>query len=238
VLLLFASSLALLLYTYVGFPLALWAASTLLAPRRPAVEPAASAGGAAAAVPGAEAQAAPLPSVSVLVAAYNEERHVVARLQNLAALHYPTQQLEILLGSDGSSDRTVQLARSLGLQNLQVLDAPRRQGKIAVLNRLASHARGQILAFTDANTLWAPDALGHLVRHFADPSVGGVSGRLRLTPAGADTRLEGSYWDLESTFKEWESRLGTTIGANGAIYAIRAALYRLRCTGRCRRTGR
>ena len=205
--LLFGISLALLLYTYVGFPLGLAALARLLPARTHPVDPQFR------------------PTVTLLVAAFDEERHIVQRMQNLAALSYPTSRLRILLGSDGSTDRTAELARDRGPSHLEVVELPERRGKAAVLNRLAALATSEILAFTDANTLWSPDALELLVQHFADPQAGGVSGRLRLR-ANGDGRIEASYWDLESRLKAWESRLATTIGANGAIYAIRRDLWR------------
>jgi cellulose synthase/poly-beta-1,6-N-acetylglucosamine synthase-like glycosyltransferase len=206
--LLFGISLGLLLYTYVGFPLGLALLARLLPARRHPADPALR------------------PTVSILLAAHNEERCIAERLQNLAALRYPRERLRVLVGSDGSTDRTAELARASGLAGLEVIELPERRGKAAVLNRLAARTDSEVLAFTDANTLWAPDALERLVQHFADPAAGGVSGRLHLRSASGDTRLEAGYWDLESRLKAWESRLATTIGANGAIYAIRARLFR------------
>jgi cellulose synthase/poly-beta-1,6-N-acetylglucosamine synthase-like glycosyltransferase len=203
-----AVSAALLAYTYAGYPACLWLASRILGQRPYLRDPALR------------------PSVTVLVAALDEELHIAGRLRNLAASSYPAGRLRVLVGSDGSTDATVRRARALGLANVEVVDFPERRGKIGVLNRLAAMADSELLAFTDANTEWAPDALEQLAAPFADPEVGGVSGRLSLRAVSGDTEVERGYWDFESWLKQHESCLWTTIGANGAIYAIRRELWR------------
>jgi cellulose synthase/poly-beta-1,6-N-acetylglucosamine synthase-like glycosyltransferase len=210
----FWTAAALMLYTYAGYPLLLW----LLARLRPRPEP-------------ADLPSQALPSLSVLVAVYNEEAVIEAKLDNLAALDYPADHVEFLVGSDGSTDRTEALVRARGLPNLRLWAHPARRGKAAVLNDLVPQARGDMLLFTDANSIIEPPAARRLARHFADERVGGVCGRLTLRrpAAGRPGRLvvdEASYWQFESQIKRWEGQLGILAAANGAIYAIRRALFR------------
>lgn len=203
-------AVALLAYTYLVYPLSVAAVGCLA--RVPSPIP--------------PAQDAALPTVAVVVAAWNEERHIDARVRNLLALDYPADRLGIYVGSDGSTDATVARVTRLPSPRVRVLAFPERRGKASVLNDLVAEAREEIVVFTDANTEFRPDAVRTLVRHFADPAVGVVNGRLRLHAAGAGDRQETSYWGLETAVKRGESRLGGLLGANGAIYAIRRALYR------------
>ncbi len=166
-----------------------------------------------------------LPTVSVLIAAHNEEACLREKLENTLAFDYPPNRLQILVGSDGSTDGTDAIVRQFANRGV-VLSAAPRAGKSSVLNRLAKLATGQVWLFSDANTMIAPDALRLLVRSLADDSVGGACGRLRLiTPAGAPVS-EGVYWRLENLLKFYESRLGTIIGANGALYALKRTEWR------------
>lgn len=170
-----------------------------------------------------------LPTVSVLISAFNEEACIAARIDNLLALDYPRDQLQILIGSDGSRDRTGELMRAAAERHagtpLQCLVFDQNRGKANVLNDLAARAEGELLVFSDANTLFAPDALRHLVAPFADEHVGGVSGELRLIGAGGDNQ-DGLYWRIEQLLKFFENRIGGLLGANGAIYAIRRRLWK------------
>ena len=166
-----------------------------------------------------------LPSVTVLMAAYNEADVIERTLDNLAQLDYPNGQLEILVGSDGSSDGTVELAGRWSERGVRVLDFPERRGKMSVISDLAAAARGDILVLTDANTLIRPDAVRNLVRHFGDPSVGAVCGELRLVTPDGQRAEEGLYWRYEVTLKVLENRLNAVLGANGAIYAVRRPLF-------------
>ncbi len=162
----------------------------------------------------------PLPPVSVLIAAHDEEACIRAKIENTLAFDYPADRLEILVGSDGSSDRTDEIVRSFAARGV-ILSAAPRAGKASVLNRLVQQARGRICLFTDANTIIDPAALRRLVRPLENPEVGGASGRLRLvTPDGAPAS-EGAYWRYENLLKYYESRLGSLMGANGAIYVLR-----------------
>jgi cellulose synthase/poly-beta-1,6-N-acetylglucosamine synthase-like glycosyltransferase len=168
---------------------------------------------------------ATLPTVAVLVAAHNEERHMAERVRNLLALDYPADRLRIFVGSDGSADRTVESLRELVGERVHVSDFVRRRGKASVLNDLAGLAGEDILVFTDANTSFRPDVLRRLVPHFAAPDVGCVCGELRLTGSGGDNQ-DHVYWRYERMLKRHESGIGALLGANGGVYALRRAAYR------------
>jgi len=163
--------------------------------------------------------------VSLILAAHNEEEVIERTLERCLSTEYPRDRLEILLGSDASSDRTVEIARKFEADGVRVLAFPERRGKLAVVRDCAREARGEILAFSDANTLLRPDAVGNLVRHFSDPTIGAVCGELRLVGPEGRPVDEGLYWRYEQTLKLLESRLDSVLGANGAIYAIRKDLF-------------
>ncbi|HXI82735.1 MAG TPA: glycosyltransferase family 2 protein [Verrucomicrobiae bacterium] len=164
------------------------------------------------------------PSISVVISVYNEEKHIVQRIENLLALDYPRDRLEILIGSDGSTDRTNELVRRFSDPRVQLYEFGQRSGKPSVLNRLIPQTRGELLAFSDANALFAPDALHKLARHFRDTHIGGVCGRLQFHGEKSETN-EGPYWKLETYLKTRESVLDSCLGANGAIYAIRKSCW-------------
>ena len=194
----------LIAYTHLGYPLVLRA--LVATRRRPTLSP------------GTWDEP---PRVSLIVAAYDEEQVIAAKVANALALDYPRERLELIVASDGSADATVERARAAGAD--LVLDLP-RGGKVAVQNAAAARASGEILAFSDANSVWAPDALRHLVEPFADPAVGYACGQVRfLDPGGGN--LEGSYWRYEMALREMESGLAGVTAGNGAIYAVRRADY-------------
>lgn len=167
------------------------------------------------------------PFVSILVAAYNEEKVIEDKIINLSQLDYPVEKIEFLIGSDGSSDRTVEIARNYShISNLQVLDLP-RGGKVNTLNSLLKKAKGEVLVFSDANTIYDSKAILHLVKHFVDESIGCVSGQLRYNideSSGHGAKSESAYWRYENWVKVQESKIGRLSGANGAIYAIRRGI--------------
>ncbi len=170
-----------------------------------------------------------LPSVAILLSAHNEEAEILKRLENLAALNYPAELLHVHLGVDGGGDRTAEIALEWAKSHprVSVLVSRQNQGKTAMLKKLAAGSRGSssLLVFTDANTCFAPDAIYQLVLPFSDAKVGGVCGRLIfLDEAGTETR-ENLYWKMETLLKAAESRMDSCLGANGAIYAIRAELF-------------
>lgn len=164
------------------------------------------------------------PLLSVVVAAHNEEQVIEEKISNTFSLDYPKDCLEFLIGSDGSTDQTDAICRRHSWVHFLRIEP--RGGKANVLNTLIPHARGEIIILSDANTIIEPGALTAMIRHFDDPTVGGVCGRLVLTSSRqrlGDT--ERSYWNYESKLKELESSCYSTIGANGGIYALRKTLF-------------
>jgi cellulose synthase/poly-beta-1,6-N-acetylglucosamine synthase-like glycosyltransferase len=161
-----------------------------------------------------------LPSVALIVAAHNEESVIDERISNLRALDYPSEQLEIVVTSDASTDRTEEIA---DLAGARVIRNP-RGGKVAAQNRAVGESSADIVAFSDANCTWSPDALRNLVRSFADPDVAYVCGRLNIV--GGDGRnKEGVYWRYELALRADESRIDSVTGGNGSIYAVRREDY-------------
>ncbi len=165
-----------------------------------------------------------LPKVTLVVAAHNEERCIARKLANSLAIDYPADRFEVLVGSDGSTDRTDELVKRVRDARV-VLSRAERLGKAGVLNRCVPMARGDIVVLTDANTLVEPGAVKKLVRHFADPSVGAVCGRLRLFHPSGRRYEESAYWLYESLLKLYEGKHGAVMGANGGLYAIRRSLF-------------
>ena len=196
---------AALAWTHVGYPLAV-AAGARLRPR-----PVRKADGE--------------PSVSLIVAAHDEEHVIERRVDNLLALDYPTEKLEIVVASDASGDGTDELVGAIAAREprVRLIQAP-RGGKVAAQNLAVRKTSGEILAFSDANATWPADALRKLVRSFADPDVAYVTGR--ATYADADgTNREGAYWAFELWLRKQESQLGSVTGGNGPIYAVRREDY-------------
>jgi cellulose synthase/poly-beta-1,6-N-acetylglucosamine synthase-like glycosyltransferase len=168
------------------------------------------------------------PKVSLLIAAYNEEGVIGAKIKNCIALDYPKDLLQILIASDGSSDSTNNIVRKYVAEhkNIQLLEFT-RTGKSGMLNQAIKSVRGEIVVFSDANTEYSIDALKKLVKHFKDPDIGCVSGRLIYRNPGEAISGKGEslYWKYETALKLMESKLGYVAGANGAIYAIRRDLF-------------
>ncbi len=165
------------------------------------------------------------PSVSLIVAAHNEEGVIERRLENLLALDYPRDQLDIVVASDASTDRTDGLVEAVCTREPGVrLLRCERGGKVAAQNQAVRETRGEILAFSDANAQWKPDALRKLVRNFADPEVAYVCGG-HFYEAADGTNREGTYWRFESWLRRNESALGSITGGIGPIYAVRRTDY-------------
>jgi glycosyltransferase involved in cell wall biosynthesis len=162
----------------------------------------------------------PLPSVSLIIAAYAEQDVIAAKVANARALDY-SGELEIVVACDGSPDATAQRARDAGAD--LVLELP-RGGKIRAQDQAVERSRAEIVAFGDANALWSPDALRELVAPFADPAVGYVCGQVAFVNE-AGTNQEGLYWRYEMWLRGLESRLASVTGGNGAIYATRREDY-------------
>ena len=165
-----------------------------------------------------------LPRVVMVVAAYNEERVLAAKLANTWLLDYPSDRFEILVGSDGSDDDTASILRSCLDKRLRYFAFPNRRGKISVLNDLLGATEADIVVMSDANTMFAPDAIRKLISHFQDERVGCVSGELCLEQSGGVSG-EGLYWKYEGWIKRSEARLGFLIGCNGGIFALRRTIY-------------
>lgn len=161
------------------------------------------------------------PSISVLVAAYNEERVIAEKVRNFLASDYPGPS-EIMVVSDGSTDRTADIVRELACERVRLLELPARSGKGAAINAAVPRAHGDLLAFTDANTFFTADTLRELTRPFADPKIGLVTGCTRYP----DGSLGSAYQRYEQMLKGLESRIGTIATADGAIYAMRRRLWR------------
>jgi cellulose synthase/poly-beta-1,6-N-acetylglucosamine synthase-like glycosyltransferase len=172
------------------------------------------------AIEGTEAERE-LPTVSLIVPAYDEEDVIAAKVANALSLDYPRERLQVIVASDGSADSTVRHAEAAGAD--LVLDLP-PGGKIAALNAAAERAGGEILAFSDANSSWEPAALRRLVAPFAASEVGYVCGQVHFTDPAGDN-LEGAYWRYEMAVREMESSLAGVTAGNGGIYAVRAGAY-------------
>ncbi len=203
--LVFWTSAALIVYTHVGYPALLWLLGRM---RRPPAPPA----------PVAEGD---LPSISLIIAAYDEQEVIAEKVANALALDYPRQRLQVIVASDGSSDSTAKRARSAGAD--LVLDLP-RGGKIAAQNAAVAAGRGDVLAFSDANSIWEPPALRRLVAALAPEGVGYACGQVRFIDAGGDN-LEGAYWRYEMAVRELESSQAGITAGNGALYAVRSDAY-------------
>ena len=203
---LFWGSAAALAWTHVGYPLAAGALARVRG-RGVAKDPSAE------------------PSVTVVVAAYNEESVIERRLENLLALEYPAARVEIVVASDESSDRTDELVEQVAAREprVRLLRCP-RGGKVAAQDRAVRESTADVVAFSDANATWAPDALRQLVANLADADVAYVCGRLRLEGAAGSNR-EGLYWRYELWLRDQESHLGSVTGGNGSIYALKRADY-------------
>ena len=168
-----------------------------------------------------------LPSVALVIAAYNEEKVLREKLENSLALNYPSDRLEIVVVSDGSIDATDEIADSYGHHDVRLYRMNPRGGKTRALNTIIPKTQGEILVLSDANTMYRPDAIRKLVRHFADPTVGAVSGDVRLVDAApSHSASESLYYRYERWIQTLESRIGSIIGADGAMYALARKHFR------------
>ena len=167
------------------------------------------------------------PFVSILVAAYNEAKSIERKIRNTLDIDYPREKIEILVGSDGSTDGTTDIVERFGTQGIRLFDFKANRGKTAVQNDLVEEANGEILIFTDAASFIPPDAVTKMVRNFADDRVGCVAGRMRYvgTDSTLTTESQGLYWRYEVMIREMESALGSIIGVDGPLYAVRRDYY-------------
>lgn len=167
------------------------------------------------------------PTISVLISAFNEAAIIEKKVRNAISSDYPAADLEVAVASDGSTDRTNEIVTSLGVRNVSLYAFP-RQGKTACLNNVMPMLRGEIVVFTDANAMFPRELMRRLVRNFADPEVGLVTGWTRYEEAGDRHHAEpiGIYAKLERMIKILESRIDSCVGADGAVFAIRRELFR------------
>jgi hypothetical protein len=198
-------------YVYIGYPILLWVlqAGIRSSPRKERIE----------------------PSVSLLVAAYNEASVIADKIRNSLALDYPLDKLEIVVASDGSKDATAEIVRSFAAAEsagrVRLLNFEKNRGKTVVLNEAVPELHGEIVAFSDASSMLAQDSIRNLVQSFSDAQVGAASGVYRLLKAD-QSRIgsqESLYWKYETFLKVQEAKLGAFTGAHGSLYAVRRALY-------------
>jgi cellulose synthase/poly-beta-1,6-N-acetylglucosamine synthase-like glycosyltransferase len=203
----FILSLFLVAYAYVGYPLLIFILSRIF--------------------PRPVHKADITPKVSLIITAYNEERDIAAKLDNTLALDYPPNKLEIIVASDCSSDRTDDIVHGYRGRGVRLHRRPERLGKSVAQNHAVKQASGEIIVFSDATTMYAPDAVRQIVRSFADPQVGCVAGQLIYVDHTITTIGQGcrSYWNYEKFIKESESRAGSLIGVSGCLYAVRRSSY-------------
>jgi len=166
-----------------------------------------------------------LPPISLIIPAYNEEEHLLEKIANVRNLDYPREKMEVVFISDGSTDRTNDILRDLPDSNIHALFSAVRRGKSTGLNQAVAHSHNDILVFSDASTMFSPDAIKNLVRHFSDPGVGVVCGNLKFEGTSESHHTEGIYWKYETMLRMMEARLGATLTASGAIYALRRQCY-------------
>lgn len=168
------------------------------------------------------------PPVTILIAAFNEERCIEKTIQNKLSLDYPMDRREIVVISDGSTDRTDEIVRKYSGQGVKLITQLPRAGKTSALNLAVPSATGEILLFSDANSIWAPDSLRNLVRNFNDPAIGYVTGHMIY--ANPDGTLVGdgcsAYMKYENFLRKNETRIGSIVGVDGGIDAVRKKLYR------------
>lgn len=199
-------SLAAVAYVYVGYPLLLFVIARLR--------------------PRPVGKAAVQPTVTLIIAAYNEEQAIAAKLENTLALDYPRELLEIVVASDGSNDRTNAIVERQFGGRVRLL-ALERQGKTSAQNRAAAVASGEILVFSDATTMYDRNTITAMVSNYADPTVGSVGGDVRYVDESGAVTGKGRqlYWNYEAAIRRWESTIYSVIGATGCIYSIRKNLY-------------
>lgn len=198
-------SLALCAYTYIGYPLVLKVMATLFARgvRKGSGE----------------------PLVSFIIAGYNEEAVIAAKLENTLGLKYPLDKLQVIFASDGSTDSTVSIARRFEDKGVVVLHHDGRRGKVSALNDAVLVAKGEILVFSDCRQRFDPLAVRALVENFNDPVVGAVSGELFIGSNGEGKASTGSYWEYEKSVRKSEAAFGSVMGVTGAIWAIRRSIF-------------
>jgi cellulose synthase/poly-beta-1,6-N-acetylglucosamine synthase-like glycosyltransferase len=208
-LIIFWTAVLLIVYTYIGFPLGVILRGLFWGR------------------PYKHAELTTPPSVSIVISAYNEAGSIGAKLDNILSLEYPRDCLEVIIASDGSTDATNAIVEQYKEYGVKLLPLS-RIGKAAALNNAINAARGDILVFSDANSMYKTDAIEQLVRPFSDPQVGGVAGNqiYRMERSGGSSSDgERAYWNFDRMLKQFQGKSGNTLAATGAIYAIRRSLF-------------
>lgn len=204
----FFTSLILLFYTYIGYPLLVWLVSLIrpLQVKRAEIE----------------------PTVTILITAYNEEKDIRAKLENTFKINYPQRKLEILVASDGSTDKTDEIVKEFAAQGVKLFRQEGRAGKTTTQNNAVAQASGEIIIFSDATTMYPENVLRQILPAFADETIGCVAGKLIYVDKNDSTIGQGakSYWNYETFLKESESRACSLIGVSGCLYAVRREAYR------------
>lgn len=206
-LIIFVLTIILLVYTYVGYPLVVYLMSRMF-PQRHDPNPI-------------------TPTVTILITAFNEQEAIAAKLDNTLALAYPEDKIEILVASDGSTDRTDEIVKTYADRGVRLFRQDGRVGKTITQNNAVAAATGEIIIFSDATTDYTPDILDRVLPHFADDNIGCVAGRLVYVDDAASSVGSGAkgYWNYETFIKQAESRACSLIGASGALYAVRRSAY-------------
>jgi biofilm PGA synthesis N-glycosyltransferase PgaC len=208
---LFWTFIALVLYVYIGYPL-LIAVMARIWPRA-VLQPVGH-------------DASDLPMVTVIIPAHNEEQWIERKIENTLALDYPPDRMHILVASDGSTDKTVELAKQFASRGVDVIHYSERAGKVATMNRTVPCAEGEIIFFTDANALLEADALRLLIQHFSDPQVGCAGGnRVCIATNTLSTKGESLYWRYEAWIRHSESCFRSGLGVYGQLFAVRRQLF-------------
>ncbi|HEY0657799.1 MAG TPA: glycosyltransferase family 2 protein [Pyrinomonadaceae bacterium] len=203
----FGASVAALLYVYAGYPLLVYAVSRLR--------------------PKTVKRSQYAPKVTILITAYNEEKVIREKLKNTFQIDYPPENLEILIASDGSTDRTDEIVRKFSAQGVKLFRQEGRKGKTYTQNKAVEVATGEIILFSDATTMYRQNVLREMLPNFADETVGCVAGKLIYVDNSKSNVGKGaqSYWNYETFLKEAESRACSLIGASGCLYAVRKSAY-------------
>jgi cellulose synthase/poly-beta-1,6-N-acetylglucosamine synthase-like glycosyltransferase len=199
---------SLLAYSYVAYPAIVLAAAALVGKRRDG--------------PSCNSW----PDVAVIIAAHNEEKVIGDRIRNVLEQDYPPERLALIIGSDGSTDSTVEIGRRSSSARCEIRAFDQNRGKASVLNDLIAEAHEPVIICSDANTYFEPDTVTRLAARFVDPAVGAVCGELVLTPPEKARNEDHKYWTIERKLKAAESSIEGLLGANGGVYAFRRALYR------------
>ena len=205
-------SLAIIFYSYVGYGMLVWVLVRIKKMWKGNLE--------------AKKNAEEFPHVALVVAAYNEQDFIERKIANTFGLDYPKDRLEVIFITDGSTDLTPDIIRKH--PSIHLLHQPERKGKVAAMNRAIRQVQAPLVIFCDANTLLNKECIQNIVRHYADPKVGGVAGEKRIWQNSADAAAaagEGLYWKYESYLKKLDSELYTTVGAAGELFSVRKELF-------------